>query len=307
MSKYQSKYIIDLTDDLAHTEEWPMPYYDYIKAKKFKFPAGEVHTRCQLPWHEDITDVLIAARLRTSDDIMELLQLTSIVREHTNNISLFIPWVPFARYDRKMEAGDCLPIKVFADLINAQNYKRVFVFNTHSFITLALINNCIECFLFKYINEAICNIEGRTFTKETSNLCILASPDDGARKKVDAIAKYYDRLIVNCDKVRDNTGKIINTKVDLNDVEPKDKQFLIVDDICDGGATFIPIAAKLKELGAKTVSLYVTHGIFSKGFEPLIGKDAPIDKIFTTNSFSTLEIPKEYKTKIYQYSLTSPF
>ena len=44
---------------------------------------------------------------------------------------------------------------------------------------------------------------------------------------------------------------------------------LIVDDICDGGGTFIPLAKKLKNAGAKTVTLYVTHGIFSKGLDPL--------------------------------------
>jgi ribose-phosphate pyrophosphokinase len=43
------------------------------------------------------------------------------------------------------------------------------------------------------------------------------------------------------------------------------KTVLIIDDICDGGKTFLELGKKLKELGAKSVLLHVTHGIFSKG------------------------------------------
>ena len=58
------------------------------------------------------------------------------------------------------------------------------------------------------------------------------------------------------------------------------RRILIVDDICDGGATFVGLAKELRAAGAKKVYLYVTHGIFSKGL-PLEG----IDKVFTTDSY----------------------
>jgi len=60
------------------------------------------------------------------------------------------------------------------------------------------------------------------------------------------------------------------------------KTCIIVDDICDGGRTFITLSRKLKEQGAAKVLLYVTHGIFSQGVDVLKGY---IDQIFTTNSF----------------------
>jgi ribose-phosphate pyrophosphokinase len=62
---------------------------------------------------------------------------------------------------------------------------------------------------------------------------------------------------------------------------------LIVDDICDGGATFVALARKLREAGAIEVSLFVTHGIFSKG-KDLEG----IDNIYTTGSFTGKVYPK---------------
>ena len=62
-------------------------------------------------------------------------------------------------------------------------------------------------------------------------------------------------------------------------VDIQNKTILIIDDICDGGMTFKLTAERLKELGAKEVHLYVTHGIFSKGLETL--RESGIDRIFT--------------------------
>jgi ribose-phosphate pyrophosphokinase len=59
------------------------------------------------------------------------------------------------------------------------------------------------------------------------------------------------------------------------------RDFLIVDDICDGGRTFIELAKVLRPLTSGQVKLYVTHGIFSAGFEALAG----LDRIFVANPF----------------------
>jgi len=62
---------------------------------------------------------------------------------------------------------------------------------------------------------------------------------------------------------------------------------MIVDDICDGGATFILLAKELYAAGAKEVNLFVTHGIFSKGLIPLY--EAGIKRIFTQDGEASEE------------------
>lgn len=59
-----------------------------------------------------------------------------------------------------------------------------------------------------------------------------------------------------------------------------------------GGATFIPIAQQLKQLGAKSIVLYVTHGIFSKGLDILF--NSGINNIITTNSLPTDNIKENF-------------
>jgi ribose-phosphate pyrophosphokinase len=98
----------------------------------------------------------------------------------------------------------------------------------------------------------------------------LVSPDAGSNKKIFDLAKSigYDGEIIRCDKLRDiSTGKIIETIVYHDDLCGKDA--IIVDDILDGGKTFIEIAKVLKQKNVGKIYLIVTHGIFSNGYAEL--------------------------------------
>lgn len=66
--------------------------------------------------------------------------------------------------------------------------------------------------------------------------------------------------------------------------------YIIIDDICDGGATFLNIAKEIRNNHFKSlydikIYLIVTHGIFSKGFDEL---SKYFDGIYCTNSYSNL-------------------
>jgi ribose-phosphate pyrophosphokinase len=84
-------------------------------------------------------------------------------------------------------------------------------------------------------------------------------------------------------KERDlRTGALTNFKTTSDNLEGK--TCFIVDDICDGGGTFVGTAKMLKEKGAAKVVLIVSHGIFSKG-----STIAEVDEIYTTDSFRKVD------------------
>lgn len=117
-----------------------------------------------------------------------------------------------------------------------------------------------------------------------NNKFYLISPDAGSNKKIFDLAKSinYNDEIIRCDKLRDiPTGKIIETIVYKDDLHGKDG--IIVDDICDGGRTFIELAKVLRKRNCGKLYLIVTHGIFSKGLEEL---NQYFDGVFCTNSYS---------------------
>ncbi len=69
------------------------------------------------------------------------------------------------------------------------------------------------------------------------------------------------------EKTRED-GKVVYTQ-ELND--SLGCTAVVVDDICDGGATFIALAQVIKVAQPDTtIDLYVTHGIFSKGVDELL-------------------------------------
>jgi ribose-phosphate pyrophosphokinase len=120
-----------------------------------------------------------------------------------------------------------------------------------------------------------------------NNNFYLISPDAGSNKKIYDLAKSigYTNEIIRCDKLRDiPTGQIIETIVYKDDLDGKDA--IIVDDICDGGKTFIELAKVLKQKNVGKIYLVVTHGIFSNGFE---GLAEYISGIYTTNSVKDIQ------------------
>ena len=252
-----------------------------IPVKQFKFPGGEVSASFD-PTYLIPTGpvrVSVSASLTTSDDVMALLMLTDAVRRQFPNIAKFealIFYVPYARQDRVMKPGESLSIKVFCDLINSQKYDNVVIWDPHSDVTPALLNNCTT------VNQqSLANYTLTDIFVDPKNI-VLVAPDAGALKKIYSVSKEMGvDQVARADKERDPaTGKIKDTKVYSDHIG--DKDFLIVDDICDGGYTFLELAKVLRPLTNGKIILYVTHGIFSKGLDVFRGI---IDEVYTANTF----------------------
>jgi ribose-phosphate pyrophosphokinase len=206
-----------------------------------------------------------------------LLRTDALKRSGIKDIDVFMPYVPYARQDRVMTQGEPLSIKVFTDIINAQQYRSVTIWDPHSDVAPALLNNCHVVTQETLVSM---NAVKMGVTKNT----ILVCPDAGARKKVLKVSQCgFKQDILFADKVRDvSTGKITGTTLGQFPFEAIGaRDFLIVDDILDGGATFIELAKHLRPLTTGKIKLYVTHGIFSKGTTCFEG----IDEIYVANSW----------------------
>jgi ribose-phosphate pyrophosphokinase len=256
--------------------------------KSFNFSGGEVQVDIGKWVGYDKPWITVRADIHNSDGIMELLLAKDAIdRDYklkNTKKTLVIPYLPYARQDRACNEGEALSIKVMANLINSMNFDHVITWDAHSDVGPALINNCVNV----GPEEILAHFVSGLYEELEQGEIFLVSPDAGAEKKVMKVARYFGGLnIINAGKIRDvKTGEIVATKVDWG-FSLRGKDLLIVDDICDGGRTFIELAKKLKRFKPQSINLYVTHGIFSKGYQPLF--DANIKRIFTTNSFPQTE------------------
>lgn len=223
-------------------------------------------------------DVLLQVDIQdgTRDIVRTLLVKDALDRLGVKSVRLTLGYMPQARADRVFEKGQSLPIKVFADMINSAGFTKVYLDNPHSDVTPALINNVVVHDQHQCFKGALPQIR-----KEWGDDFLLCAPDNGATKKVfDSVTQLGHKSYVQVIKVRDvTTGDIVRCELATSPEDFKGKTVVIVDDISDGGASFNHVAALLKENGAKSVILYVTHGIFAKGLEPLVGH---IDAIYVT-------------------------
>lgn len=240
------------------------------------FPAGEVgiglNSEKPSGWgHPEVTEATVIAYLANNDDIMKLLFTVDALRREYVGIKLKarIPYMMYARQDRVCNRGDAHSAAVMSGLINNLGFEEVVVLDPHSDVMSALIKNIsviTQIDVFKRVHNNWSNIH-------------IVAPDAGAYKKSVAFAKAAGaKGVIVCNKERDMATGHITSLTMSADVTGLD--LFVLDDICDGGRTFIELAQLTKS--ARKVELAVTHGLFTKGAEVVANE---FDRVYTTTSF----------------------
>ncbi|UUW39839.1 putative ribose-phosphate pyrophosphokinase [Vibrio phage VPMCC14] len=213
-------------------------------------------------------DGLNHIQIHIEDGTRDLIRLglvkDALERLGVKDVKLTLGYFPQARADRVFQKGQPLPSKVFADILNSFDFSKVFIYDPHSDVTSALINNVEIITQSELLRNKLTDISRNL---PDFKLC---APDLGSTKKIfDSVMMLGHEDYIQAVKIRDvKTGNII--KCDLTE-DRVEGNILIIDDICDGAASFKFLAEKLKQKGANKVGLYITHGIFSKGLDVLKG------------------------------------
>jgi ribose-phosphate pyrophosphokinase len=210
--------------------------------------------------------------------IDELSQLTFILRERFNNceVSLYLPYLPYARADRKFSDKGNNGLFTFLCMLDTLGINTLLVVDPHN--PEAFKAHCdwlgIEYVISDQL-EALRTTMSRDRVYPASDYDAIVAPDKGAVNKAQEIADYYGLPLIVCTKERDpSTGKLSNPVVNGN---VEDMRLLIVDDLLDAGGTFIQLATELQKQLPSQIDLYVSHLIGSKGIDLLRGK---IDNVF---------------------------
>jgi ribose-phosphate pyrophosphokinase len=245
--------------------------------KRFVFPDNQPHVVIQDIKEGD--EVAVICSITESTVLLQLLQ-TANATDNAKAIKkrLILPYLMGARYDRLMLPGDSIDLKVIADMINSMQFEEVYLYDVHSEVSLQLIHNAVNI-----TNEALV----KAYMKENA---VLICPDKGAAKKIGSYAGWNNNLseTVYCNKTRD----LSNGRISLQVMEPEkctNRNCVIIDDLCDGGGTFLAIAQQIQPAH---LTLIVTHGIFSKGFAEL---EKSFDQIIVSDSYQ-----QEYSSTIVQ-------
>ncbi len=215
-------------------------------------------------------DVKITWKYENLNEFWILIQLTRILIVET----IEIWYCPFARQDKRTTNQSCFGLNPFLEIFRMYTgfTKIVFVdMHNHELITKAYGDD-------KFLNK----IPKHQIPERKDGVeSVIIFPDQGAKEKYKEMyhGHMYDAFI----KKRDpSTGQIVAYEpsehlIAAQERVSQDKNvigmlktipiiFTVIDDICDGGATFIKCAENLtKMFPLSTLHLRTTYGIYSKG------------------------------------------
>ena len=197
---------------------------------------------------------LVQGTFSPTDNLMELLLMIDAARRASAGyITAVIPYFGYARQDRKDKPRVAIGSKLVANLLTVAGANRVMTMDLHApqiqgFFDIPVDHLDASAIFIPYIENL--KIENLTF----------ASPDVGSTNRVREVASYFGAEMVICDKQRKRANEIASMTV-IGDV--RDRDVVLIDDICDTAGTLTKSAALLRERGARSVRAFCTHPVLS--------------------------------------------
>lgn len=259
-----------------------MNVIDFTKGigyKVIRFPDGEVHLQLDEINRKD--GVKVVMRIRNAEDLFLLMQLSDILhRQEVVVEELHIPYLMSMRCDRVFSFDRPFSLKIVSDIVKGVGARCTYIYEPHS-MRCVDFTNCAEksislSLLLEYLGS--------------STICF---PDKGAKDRYDEYRLKTDTLL--CEKVRNvDTGVLEGFKV-VNPEVFKGGEITLVDDLCDGGGTFIGLTTHLRKLNPTKLRLVVTHSVQQKGIENVAKY---FDEVVITNTYAdwdTVDLPDNVK------------
>lgn len=215
---------------------------------------------------------LVQSTMPPTENLMELLlMIDAAKRASANKIIAVIPYFGWARQDRKDKPRVAIGAKLVANLLTAAGVDRVITMDLHA----DQIQGFFEVPVDHLYASSIFLPHVKTLGLE--NL-VMAAPDTGGTKRANSYAKYLNCELAICYKQRKKANEIDSMTV-IGDV--KDKNVIIVDDMCDTAGTLVKAAQLMMDNGAKTVRAMCTHPVLSGAAYERIEKSVLTELIVT--------------------------
>lgn len=217
---------------------------------------------------------LVQSTFPNCDNLMELLlMIDAAKRASAKSIVAVMPYFGWARQDRKDKPRVSIAAKLVADMLMAAGVDRVITMDLHAdqiqgFFNVPVDHLYASSVFIPYIQSL--NLENM----------VIATPDVGGAKRANSYAKYLDVPLVLCHKQRAKANVVANMTV-IGDV--KDKNVVLIDDMCDTAGTIVKAAELMMSNGAKSVRALCSHAIMSDPATERVENSSLSEMIFTNS------------------------
>lgn len=225
-----------------------------------KFPDGELYVRVQ----SEKKDVLVVQSINSSDDLVFLMLILDSLEG--KEITVVIPYMGYARQDKKFKEGEAISIRAVAKLIEGY-VDRVMSVNVHSREAAKYFKKLEEIDAMPLIGEYYKNQD-----------VVMISPDFGSYERVKIAARTAGCEFDYMEKTRIDAEKV---EIKPKSIDIEGKKVVLVDDIISTGGTMIEAAKMLRD--AEKIEAACLHAVLA-GFSLNKLYSAGISKIVATDT-----------------------
>lgn len=226
------------------------------KALVRRFADEEIFVEIQENVRGEDVFVVQSTGFPANDNLMELLIIIdALKRASAKRITAVVPYMGYARQDRKPGPRTPISAKLVANLVTTAGADRVLSVDLHAGQIQGFFDIPTDNLYAAPVMAA--DIQARFGGR---NLMVV-SPDVGGVVRARQLAKRLDNApLAIVDKRRERAGE---SEV-MNIIGEVEGRFcILIDDIVDSAGTLCNAAAALLEAGAEEVVAYVTHGVLS--------------------------------------------
>jgi ribose-phosphate pyrophosphokinase len=210
---------------------------------------------------------------------MELFIIVdALKRAAVNEITAVIPYFGYSRQDRKVTDRSPITARLVCDLLIKSGIQKI--------VTMDLHAGQIQGFFDVPVDHLYSSPVALNYIRKNHKDFVIASPDAGGMERARVFAKKLnDAGLAMTDKRRPgpNIAEITNV---IGDVA--NRNVILIDDLIDTGGTAAKSAEALVKAGAKSVSMFCTHGVLSGDALKNIDNSC-IDELIITDTIDNQE------------------
>jgi ribose-phosphate pyrophosphokinase len=215
------------------------------------------------------------------DKLCRLLFFLGALRDAAaGRITAVVPYLCYARKDRKTKARDPVITRYLAQLLEAVGVDCVLTLDVHN---LSAYQNAFRC--------GAEHLEARHLFAATlaprigAGSVTVVSPDEGGLKRADgfrrALAAALGRDVGMGFMEKFRRGATLSGQTLFADVH--DRDVVLFDDLISTGQTMLRAARAARAQGARRVHAVATHGLFTEGAAAVVG-DPALERVLVADT-----------------------
>lgn len=230
------------------------------------------------------------ARQSVDDKLCRLLFfLGALVDASAERVTAVIPYLAFARKERKTQPRDPVTSRYLACLLEAVGAHRVLTMDVHN---LAAFQNAFRC-RTDHLEAAPLFVDHFARHADESDFVVVA-PDAGGVKRAEhfrlGLGRALGRDLPMAFMEKHRSGGEVRGTAVVGEVAGK--AAIILDDLISTGTTMARSAAACRERGARKVYAAATHGLFAGAAEQALA-DPALDRVVVANTVPPFRIVAE--------------